>query len=525
MALEAVWIGFAYILGFLAKAVRLPALVGYLGAGFAISALSVGLGLPEHNAAVLNHVGHLGVLLLLFTIGLKLNIRSLIRREVIGPGLLHFSLSLTLFGSALLFFGGVEMRTAILLAVALSFSSTVLSAKSLEGAKELKAFHGRLAIGILILQDIIALVTISLSTGSTPSPWAFLILLLPLLRPLLFWLLDASGKEDLLVLYGLLVALVVGGFGFESLGLNSELGALLLGFTISGHRKAEALYQKLWSVKEFFLIAFFLQIGIGGLPSQQDWFFAALFTLMLPLKGILFFFLFIIFKLRARSAFLAGLSLTAYSEFGLILSYSVLSDWLTPLALTVALSFMISSAFNRYSHQIFENFYDALVRWERHVLHPDEQPISLKDYDILVMGLGRVGTAAYEKLEKDNRVVAIDSDPARVAKHRQAGRNVRYADAEDHSFWEKLQLNTIQGVVLAISGNQAKIFSIKKLRERGFSGAIVTNSMDANAAEKIAEVGADTVHLTMSEAGVSLADALLMQIPETNISAKQGTLF
>jgi predicted Kef-type K+ transport protein len=152
-----------------------------------------------------------------------------------------------------------------MLSVALTFSSTVLAAKILESRRELRAFHGRVAIGVLIVQDLIALVVMSLASGRAPSPWALLVFLLPLLRPLLYRLLDRSGHEELLVLLGLMLALVVGGEGFEAVGLSSELGALAFGVLLAKHPRANELSDSLWSVKEVFLVGFFLQIGIGGL--------------------------------------------------------------------------------------------------------------------------------------------------------------------------------------------------------------------------------------------------------------------
>ena len=106
---------------------------------------------------------------------------------------------------------------------------------------------------------------------------------------------------------------------------------------------------------------------------------AVVLCLALPLKGMLFFFLLLLFRLRARSAFLASLSLTNYSEFGLIVASVVLPEWMVPLALTVALSFVISAPLNRIAHPLYEALADRLSPFERDLRHPDEQPISLHD--------------------------------------------------------------------------------------------------------------------------------------------------
>ena len=237
--IEASWIAFAFALGLLARFIGLPPLIGYLGAGFALAAAGDYVGVTRDDSIILDHLAHLGVLLLLFTVGLKLKLGNLVRREVIGGSLLHFFISSVLVLPAIMLILDSDWREAMLLAIALSFSSTVLAAKVLESKRELRAFHGRVAIGVLIIQDLIALVVMSLAAGKMPSAWALLVFLLPLLRPVLFRLLDHSGHEELMVLLGLMLALVAGGLGFEYVGLSSELGALAFGAMLAKRDRDE----------------------------------------------------------------------------------------------------------------------------------------------------------------------------------------------------------------------------------------------------------------------------------------------
>ena len=176
--IEASWIAFAFALGLLARFIGLPPLIGYLGAGFALAAAGDYVGVTRDDSIVLDHLSHLGVLLLLFTVGLKLKLGNLVRREVIGGSLLHFFISSVLVMPAIMLILDNSWREAMLLAIALSFSSTVLAAKVLESKRELRAFHGRVAIGVLIIQDLIALVVMSLAAGKAPSAWALLVFLL-----------------------------------------------------------------------------------------------------------------------------------------------------------------------------------------------------------------------------------------------------------------------------------------------------------------------------------------------------------
>lgn len=506
----------AFALGLVIKTIGLPPLIGYLGAGFVLSAIAANPSIPIYPepTAALAHIAHLGVLLMLFTVGLKLKLRSIISPEVIGGSLLHFGITCMVFTPGLYLLLDITWYVAFMLAVALSFSSTVLAAKVLENKRELRAFHGRVSIGILIIQDLIALLVMSLAAGQTPSQWALIVFGLPLLRPLLYKLLDASGHDELLVLLGMLLALVIGGMGFEAVGLSSELGALIFGAILANHPRSQELAKSLWSVKEIFLVGFFLQIGIGGLPDTNAIIFAVVAALVLPLKGILFFFLMLLFRLRARSGFLTSLALTNYSEFGLIVASIALPEWLVPLAITVALSFLVSAPLNRVAHPLYERLSHRLVRFESHRRHPDELPVSLGDTRVLVMGMGRTGTAAYDWLQtSEARLMALDSDLPKVARHQALGRNVVYADAEDNTFWEALHMPSVEAVILAMSDIEAKLIAARMLRKLGFTGYIVAHTMYADEAERIREAGADDAYLTMSETGVALASHLLDEIP------------
>ena len=517
MLFEVIFISFAFTLGLLGRYARMPPLVGFLMAGFIINALSGPLQLPTESSAILDHIAELGVLLLLFTIGLKLKFRNLIEPAVLGGALLHFTITTGVLLAGLLWLLDLPPRESLLLAIALSFSSTVLAAKVLEARRELRAFHGRTAIGILIVQDLLALATISVAAGTAPSVWALGVLALPLLRPVLYWLMDLSGHEELLVLMGMLLAVVLGGAGFDALGLSPEVGALVMGLLLSNHPRAQELSNSLWSLKEVFLVGFFLQIGMSGLPDREALQFAVLLGLLLPVKGALFFLLLVAFRLRARNAFLAALSLTCYSEFGLIVAAMVLPEWLVPLAITVTVSFLVAAPLNLYAHSLAERFAGRLERLERSSQHPDECLASLGDAQILVLGMGRTGTAAYDLLtQRSLRVVGVDTDPVKVESHSQKQRNVRYADAEDSGFWDNVDLAPLRAVVVAMHDFEAKVIAVRQLRRRGFRGALVAHTMYEDEAVAIRAAGADQAYLTMAEAGVGLAEHTLRLVGTRN---------
>ncbi len=501
------WIVLAFLLGLIARHAGLPPLVGYLAAGFGLSAFGV------KAEPILGHVAHAGVLLLLFSVGLKLRLASLLRAEVLAGSVLHMAINGIIVGLLLYFVAGMRLESALMFATALSFSSTVVAAKILESKKELRAFHGRTAIGILIMQDLVAVAFLSLAGAQTPSVWALTLLLLPLLRPLIHRLLELSGHDELLVLYGLVLALVVGGASFEHFGLSSELGALLLGVLLADHKRATEMSNALWSLKEVFLVGFFLQIGMSGHLTLEIVGWALLISLLLPLKAMLFFFILLLFKLRARTAFLTGLSLATFSEFGLIVANLGLKNgWLEPqmmvlLAITVAISFALAAPLNRYAHALYSRLEIRLQPFESERRHPDDEPLHLGNSHIMIMGMGRVGTGAYDFLSSRKlRVIGLDSDMGKVEAHRKTGRRVLYADAEDPGLWHNLDLTGIEAILLAMPDLEANTIAARQLRQRGYQGFVSATTLFPEDLEKIKTAGADAAYNFYDEVGVGFAE-------------------
>ncbi|MXY98324.1 MAG: potassium transporter Kef, partial [Gemmatimonadetes bacterium] len=198
------WLAVAFALGLLSRSVGLPPLVGFLAAGFVLNLFGIASG------DVLRKLADLGITLLLFVVGLKLNLRTLARPQVWAVTGLHMALAVLILGTIVLLlamlnapsFSDIGIYPSLLIAFALSFSSTVFVVKVLEDKGETAAFHGRIAVGILIVQDLAAVAFIAISVGMWPSLWALLVLLLIPARPLLLFVLQKVGHGELLVLSG-----------------------------------------------------------------------------------------------------------------------------------------------------------------------------------------------------------------------------------------------------------------------------------------------------------------------------------
>ena len=250
---DVAWISLAFVLGLLSRLVGLPPLVGFLATGFLLSAQGIA------DDTLLQKLADLGITLLLFTVGLKLNLRTLARPQVWAVAGIHMSiivgiLGLVFYGLALAgvsLFSELNLQKALFIAFALSFSSTVFVVKVLEEQGEMTSLHGRIAVGILLMQDVIAVAFLAISSGTLPSPWAFLLLSLIPLRWVLLQLLQRIGHGELLVLYGFLLALG-GAEIFELVGLKGDLGALVLGVLIASHAKAEEMEKPCWASRIYF---------------------------------------------------------------------------------------------------------------------------------------------------------------------------------------------------------------------------------------------------------------------------------
>ena len=237
---ELLCLGSAYIAGLIASRLSFPPLVGYLLAGYVLNLLHIEV-MPN-----LTHIADIGIELLLFTVGLKLKLSSLLRREVLSVGGLHLLIVSGVSGAV--FFGlGEKVTGALILGASLAFSSTVLAIKVLEDNGELSSLHGRDVLSILILQDIVAIALLAIAEGKQPTPWALGLLLLPILRPIAHFFLNISRAEELRLLFGVSLALA-GGFLAESVSISSEIGALLTGIMLSSHSKSDDLANKLWGL-------------------------------------------------------------------------------------------------------------------------------------------------------------------------------------------------------------------------------------------------------------------------------------
>lgn len=525
----AIYLAVAFALGLGAVLLRLPPLVGFLAAGFALGASGI------DDLPLVEEAADLGVTLLLFGIGLKLDVRTLLRKEIWLTNGTHMLVSTALgigflallapLGIGML--SGTDLGTWALIGFGLSFSSTVFVVKVLDDRSDVTATYGRIAVGVLVMQDIAAVVFLTIAKGEVPSPWAFgLVALIPaawVFRRI--W--DRIESPDLQVLYGIVLALVPGYALFEAVGLKGDLGALIVGTLLASHAGASDLSHRLLSVKELLLVAFFLNIGLSGVPTLEHLAMAAILLVLLPIQTLLYVGLLWAMGLRHRTSWLTSLVMANYSEFGLIVAVTgtsiglITDDWVTVLALAVAISFVLSAVLNARGVRIAERLAARMPAQDPARMHPEDRPIDIGHAEALVLGMGRVGRAAYARLRDVHgvAVLGIEHDATRVETLRAKGAEVLQADATDSDFWNRVNSShQVQIAILAMPFHTSNLDALEMLRTNGFTGTVAAVAQNDHDVAELAEHGANAVFHLYGSAGTALADQTIESLDgEPNI--------
>jgi predicted Kef-type K+ transport protein len=512
---DPIWIAVAFALGMAALQTGLPPLVGFLLAGFALNWAGA------EGGGFLDEIADLGVTLLLFSIGLKLQVGKLLKPEVWGVAMAHMTIMVLLLAALLLsltllplaMFADFGMQQALLVGFALSFSSTVFAVKVLEEKSAMGSRHGQLAIGILIMQDIAAVAFLAVSAGKIPSPWAIGLLLLIPARRLLLAMLQRAGHGELLILYGFVLAL--GGAAlFEMVGIKGDFGALILGLLLSGHTKTNELAKALLNFKELFLIGFFLDIGLTGLPEFDMLPVLLILLALLPVKTAIYFWLTARLRLRARTSTLTALHLANYSEFGLIVGAIAIkhgwlaSEWLVLIAVALSCSFILAAPLNSKADILYARYRKWLRRFESPRRLPEDEIVSLAGMKVVILGMGRIGTGAYDFLKTTcgDTLMGIDSNASVVASHQAAGRRVILGDATNPDFTSRIEraFGNIELVLVTLSNHRANLDAIARLQQENFQGKIAATAIYPDQVQDLATVGVESYYV-YAEAGSGFA--------------------
>jgi len=307
---------------------------------------------------------------------------------------------------------------------------------------------------------------------------------------------------ELFSFFGFFATFIAGALCFSLIGLKADLGALVIGMLLVNHPKADELYQRMAEFKDFFLIAFFVNVGLVGLPSLSTFGVALILLPFALLKGTFFLLILSRFSLQPRTVYLGALTLANYSEFGLIVGIVGLqigllpNEWIVALALLMSFSFVLAAPLNIYSNAIFDRYKGIILSLNKNKNSVDREPVDFGNAEILVVGLGSIGKYTYESLLKihGDKVLGLDYNNDIILELQHQGHQVLWADVTDSELWDNVDTKKIRFVFLTTSNFNANVNAlteINRIKDRTFR--IFALSQYSDYAEKYRSMGVDYV--------------------------------
>ncbi len=496
----------ASVLGAVALRLRQPVLVGFLAVGIIVG--PSGLRWVRETEQV-HLLAELGLALLLFVVGLRLDV-GLIRS--MGKVALATGLGQVVFTTALgylIAIGlGLSPLSALYVAIALTFSSTIIIVKLLSDKRETDSLHGRIAIGLLIVQDLVVVLVMIGMTAFGPNGGdiglrillvvargmallAGLGLLMIFVLPRLLGALARSA--ELLVLFAIAWAVGLASLG-DALGFSREVGAFLAGVSLASTDYREILGARLVSLRDFLLLFFFIDLGIRlelSTLGSQVWAAIPLSLFVLIGNPLIMMIIMGLMGYRKRTGFLSGVLIAQISEFSLILAAlglklgHIAQDTVGLITLVGLITIGLSTYMILYSEVLFEWLSPYLDIFQR------KNPIREREVgdghgicckaDIILFGLGRYGTSVGGLLADGGQsVLGIDFDPEAVKRWNERGWHALFGDAEDLEFPAALPLADARWVISTIPDRSINRCLIHSIRDHGFNGsiAVTTHSLD-----------------------------------------------
>lgn len=528
----------AAVIGFTGVLLRQPMIVSFIAVGIVAGPSALNIVQSHDNIELL---AELGIAVLLFLVGLKLDLKLI---RTLGPVALATGLGQVAFTSGIGFLLALALDldavTSLYVAVALTFSSTIIIVKLLSDKREVDSLHGRIAVGFLIVQDLVVVlammvlsaVGVGAQEGTDVSAWThvgsvllyglmmlgfILVFIRYVATPLMARI---ARSQELLITFAIGWAALLAAIGSQ-LGFSKELGGLLAGISLASTPFREAIVARLASLRDFLLLFFFialgLQLDLSLLGSQV---LPALVFSVFVLVGnpVIVMVIMGIMGYRKRTGFLAGLTVAQISEFSLIFMAMGLSlghvstESLGLVTLVGLITIALSVYMITYSHGLYAKLEHGLTIFERK--HPfreeslEERGGDGQGCDVILFGLGRYGKAIAHYLQQQGyRLLAVDFNPDEVRRWRDQGHPVIYGDASDPAFVSDLPLHGVKWVVSAlpqhasgISHSDPRKSLLEGLKHQHYKGGIAISTQQLADQQSLKDQGATLVLLPFYDA-------------------------
>jgi Kef-type K+ transport system membrane component KefB len=497
------------------KMLRQPLVIGYIITGILAGPIFFDI---VKSADMVATFSHFGIVFLLFIAGLNLNPKVLKTvgkvSLVTGMGQVIFTTVIGFLIAKLLGFSDIS---ALYISIALTFSSTIIIIKLLADKGDLQTVYGRISLGFLIVQDIVAVLILMVISSFSGGVYifsltlevlmigigvlSFIILFSVYALPRIIKVIAKSPEFLLLFSIGWLLLLAI---IFDLLKFSMEIGALLAGITLSMSQYHYEIKNKMNVLRDFFILFFFVLLG-----SQMI--FMNIQELLLP---IIIFSAFILvgnplivmtlmglLRYTKRNAFFAGLTVAQISEFSLILVAlgvkvgHVTNDVLSLVTATGLITIFGSTYLIMHANRLYSYVSKYLGIFERsgkkideHVYHKGEK------YDIILFGYEREGLNFLKSIKKLNKkFLIIDYDPEKITDLASCGYECKYGDANDIDLLHDLNFSKVKMVISTISFIETNLMLIKKIREVNKNAIIIIVSQHKDEALRLYESGATYV--------------------------------
>ena len=507
-------IGLAAILTIVARIIKQPPIIAYLIAGILAGPLMFGiLHSDVASSQIIQTFAHIGVAFLLFIVGLSLDLKVLKELGsisalagiggIIITGCIGFLIAIGL---------GFQNLSALYLAIALAFSSTVLVIKIFSDKNEMDTLHARISLGILIVQDFVAALALMIMPVIRQGSFNTIIFQISKILGLVIVIFAFSAlfvkkflhylasNQEVLFLSGVAWALIISNL-FHYLGLSIEIGALIAGMSLASSRYTLELGGKIKPLRDFFIIMFFVFFGsqLAAPITKTLLIQAGIFSLFVLLgKPIITMTLMKFLGYKKRTNFLTGASLAQISEFSLILvlvgfTLGHLPQEIMSLTVLIAITTIAISSYNiYYSNSIFNKISRVLFMFESKKIREEKKPEQV--YDIILFGYNRTGYSLLKTLIRQNhKFIVVDYDPRIIMHLSQQGINCVYGDASDKEFVEEIKLTEAKMVISTIPDIQSNLTIRDRLKEVHSKAIFIATAEQIQEALDLYKEGADYV--------------------------------
>lgn len=525
----------ATVLGLIVSHLKLPLVISYILTGVILSFLSL---FNLTDSLVLHVLPEIGIAFVLFLIGMELDFREI---KTLGIPIIFSALGqiivLTILGFVVAGSLGFTNTESIYLGIGLAFSSTVVVVKMLLEKKDLSSLYGKLSIGILLVEDLVAVIVLMVISVSSSAlnlgvqqslPFlalilkaiALFILTFILSRYVLEKLFDLVARSTELLFF----TAIAWCFAFTSLavlsGFSVEIGAFLAGVALASSSYHYQIQGKIKPLRDFFLTLFFVYLGsqvkveyiLNTLPVVIIFTLCAIF-----LKPLIYMAILGRFGFRKHTLFQTGLNLSQVSEFSLIVLVAGVNAGLVsqmPLSImagVAVLSIISSSILISGANKIYKIFNHIMPLFEhKGKIHSLESNLKAElEKHVIIIGAHRTGSPVVRYLQKVKiPFVVMDFNPHVVKDLRQEGVNAIYGDIGDSEVIDNLQIEKARLIISTASSMEDNEVLIEECKKRKSNAVIIVRAEDRAHGNALKALGADYVVSPETVAGVYLVNKI-----------------